>query len=101
VGNSLGDKEYEIEDLMPSQKMVETVDRTFRGRTYFDENYKIGEPIVDQIQAWAIDNNIALDKTGWKVDLARIVINQFDRVMKNVPADLEQNWEKLFSVFVK
>ena len=85
-----GEKAFEIEDLLPTKKIVETVDRTFRGASYFDEFYKPGEPIVDQIKKWATNNNIELEKNGWKMELARKVINQFDRIMNEIPTELEQ-----------
>ncbi len=96
VASFLDNKEYEIEDLMPVKTFVETIARTYRGKTYFDENYKPGEPIVDQIEEWATNNDVVLEKNGWKVELARTVINQFDRIMKDVPGELEQKWDQLF-----
>lgn len=99
VATFIGSKEYEIEDLIPGQKLVEIIDRNFRGSSYFDETYKSSEPIVDQIEQWAMLNQVTLDN-GWKVSLARTVINQFDRVMKDIPTELENNWEQLFSRFL-
>jgi len=100
VASFLEDKEYEIEDLLPTKTLIEIIDRTFRGKTYFDENYKQGEPIVDQIENWARTNEVILEKNGWKVDLARIVIKQFERVMKDVPDELEKKWEQLFQTLL-
>ena len=45
------------------------------------------------------DNAITLEH-GWKVDAAREMINSFDRVMKDIPAELEQKWEVLFQKLV-
>ena len=96
VATFLDNKEYEIEDLIPVKSFIEIIDRKFRGKTYFEDNYKIGEPIVDQIENWAKSNDVLLEKNGWKVDLARTVINQFDRVMKDIEPELEEKWDALF-----
>ena len=99
IATFLGNKEYEIEDLLPAKALIEIVDRTFRGRNYFADFYKADEPIVDQIENWAKGNDITLSN-GWKVELARAVINQFDRVMKDIPEELIKKWEKLFLVLL-
>ncbi|MBU7571006.1 MAG: AAA family ATPase, partial [Flavobacterium sp.] len=95
VADFLGDKEFEIEDLMPSKSFVDNIDRTYRGKTYFDDDFVVGEPIIDQVEKWAKDAGVDLQK-GWKVDFARVLINNFDRVMNDVPAELEEKWLSLF-----
>lgn len=95
VAEFLGDKAYEIEDLMPADAFVRNIDREFRGREHFEDTYKAGEPIVDQVEKWALENDIKLVK-GWKVEFARILINNFDKIMKNVPTELVDIWIKLF-----
>ena len=99
VGRFLGVEEFEVEDLMPSQGLIRIVDRAYRGKTDFADFYKSGQPIVDQIERWAANEGIVLEKNGWKVELARATFNQFDRVMINIPPELEQAWEKLFKNF--
>ncbi|MEP7109405.1 MAG: AAA family ATPase [Ferruginibacter sp.] len=101
VSTFLDDKEFEIEDLLPSKNFIEIVDRTFHSKNYFEEAYNAGDPIVDQLEKWAKANNVALEKNGWKVDLSRVMINQFDRVMKDVPTDLEKRWDELFQSLLK
>jgi len=101
VSTFLDDKEYEIEDLLPTKNFIEIVDRTFHSKNYFEEAYNAADPIVDQVEKWAKANNVALEKNGWKVDLSRVMINQFDRVMKDVPADLEKKWDQLFQTLLK
>jgi predicted ATP-dependent endonuclease of OLD family len=95
VAAFLTDKAFEIEDLIPTKSFIENIDRAYRGKAYFDDNFVAGEPIVDQVEKWAFDNGVVLEK-GWKVDFARILINNFDRVMKDIPAELEDQWLKLF-----
>nr|WP_222852179.1 AAA family ATPase [Olivibacter sp. SDN3] len=98
VGAFLGDKEFEIEDLIPSKPLAQIIDRNFKGRTYFEDVLAKGDPIVNQIEKWANDNTLVLQQ-GWKVDIARELINTFDRVMKDVPVNLEANWVTLFETF--
>lgn len=96
VADFLSDKAFEIEDLMPSKSFVDNIDRTYRGKTYFDDDFVDGEPMVDQVENWARNAGVDLQK-GWKVDFARVLINNFDRVMKTVPAELENKWFELFT----
>lgn len=96
----LGDKAFEIEDLLPARPLAQTIDRAFRGKTYFEDVIVEGEPIVDQIEKWASENSIELQH-GWKVDIAKELINNFDRVLKDVPADLETQWVTIFETFIK
>lgn len=95
VADFLGDKEYEIEDLIPVSSLIPIIDRQYRSDQYFEDYYKKDEPIVDQIEAWAAKNSIELGK-GWKVEIARIAQNRFDKVMENVSKEMEDNWKKLF-----
>ncbi|QJD97695.1 AAA family ATPase [Mucilaginibacter robiniae] len=100
VAAFLGDKAFEIEDLIPVKAVANVVDRMFRGKTYFEDGMVEGEPIVDQIEQWVKENSIVLQQ-GWKVDVARELLNNFDRVTKDVPAELEAQWVTLFETFSK
>lgn len=95
VADFLGEKEYEIEDLIPASSLISIIDRQYRSDQYFEDFYKVGEPMVDQIEAWAKKNSIDLGD-GWKVEIARNVQNRFDKVMESVPEDMVMNWKKLF-----
>ncbi len=95
VADFLGEKEYEIEDLIPASSLISIIDRQYRSDQYFEDFYKVGEPIVDQIEAWAKKNSIDLGD-GWKVEIARNVQNRFDKVMESVPEEMVMNWKKLF-----
>jgi predicted ATP-dependent endonuclease of OLD family len=95
VADFLGEKEYEIEDLIPASSLISIIDRQYRSDQYFEDFYKVGEPMVDQIEAWAKKNSIDLGD-GWKVEITRNVQNRFDKVMESVPEDMVMNWKKLF-----
>ena len=53
VADFLGDKEYEIEDLIPVSSFISIIDRQYRSDQYFEDYHKKDEPIVNQIEAWA------------------------------------------------
>ena len=89
------DKEYEIEDFIPAEFIITIVDRMFRGRDYFNDKYIEGEPIVDQIEKWAGENNIELE-LGWKVDLSREILNRNERFYHDVSPNTVDIWSKLF-----
>ncbi len=95
VADILGDKEYEIEDFIPASSLISIIDRQYRSDQYFEDFYKNGEPIVDQIEAWAKKNGVQLED-GWKVEVARIAQNRFDKIMEEIPVEMEENWKKLF-----
>tara|TARA_R110000868_G_scaffold170223_4_gene405435 strand:+ start:627 stop:2762 length:2136 start_codon:yes stop_codon:yes gene_type:complete len=95
IADFLGDKEYEIEDLIPANSLISIIDRQYRSDQYFEDYYKKDEPIVDQIEAWATKNGIELEN-GWKVEVARIAQNRFNKVMESIPKEMEENWKKLF-----
>jgi predicted ATP-dependent endonuclease of OLD family len=100
VATFLEDKAFEIEDLMPVQQLIDIIDRKYRCDNYFNDSYVAGGPIVDQVQLWATNNNIDLEQ-GWKVQLAKNVIKQYERVMGNVPEALEAKWVALYEIFSK
>jgi len=100
VGDFLGEKEYEIEDLLPSEAIVSIIDRRYRSEKYFEDVFKAGEPIIDQIEAWAKTNSVELED-GWKVEIARVALNRFDKVMESVPEELYKSWIKLFDALTK
>jgi predicted ATP-dependent endonuclease of OLD family len=100
VATYLSDKAFEIEDLIPAEAFVANIDRTYRGRNYFEDSYVKNEPIVDQVEKWAAENGVELEK-GWKVEFARVLINNFDKVMKDIPGELEEKWLSLFETLLK
>lgn len=100
VGDFLGDKEWEIEDLMPANSLVSIIDRRYRSDQYFEDVHKKNEPIVDQIEDWANNNSIALED-GWKVEIARVAQSRFDSIMKSIPEATYKKWIELFETLTK
>ncbi len=80
---------------MPASALISIIDRQYRSDQYFEDFYKGGEPIVDQIESWAKKNGVQLEE-GWKVEIARVAQNRFDKIMESIPNDMEENWRKLF-----
>lgn len=99
VGEFIGDGDYEIEDLIPSEALISAVDRTYRSDNYFEDYYEKDKPIVNQIEEWAKSNLISLP-SGWKVDLARAIQNRFDKIFENISSDTETKWENLFQKLI-
>lgn len=63
----------EVEDLFPAEFVAEVMDRIERRPDKpFSDVVRQGEPIVPQIEKWALDAGIQLAE-GWKVDLGREV----------------------------
>lgn len=98
VSDFLGEEQYEIEDLFPNEAIVREIDRMYRARDFFEDFYNVDKPIVNQIEEWAQDNSIELEK-GWKVDLARNMQNRFDKAFSNVNESLVEAWVNLFNRF--
>jgi predicted ATP-dependent endonuclease of OLD family len=100
VAQFLGEGEYEIEDLIPPKAIIQIVDRMYRSDQYFEDFYKEGVPIVDQIEAWAAKNLITLNE-GWKVDVARTAQNRFEKVIEVIPDNMKQAWIEVFKKFTE
>ncbi|NKI32951.1 AAA family ATPase [Croceivirga thetidis] len=100
VGDFLGDKNWEIEDLIPADSLVTIIDRLYRSDQYFEDVHKKDVPIVDQIEDWAKNNSIDLGD-GWKVEIARIAQSRFDSIMKSIPQATYNKWTKLFQSLTK
>lgn len=98
VSDFLGEEQYEIEDLFPNEAIVREIDRMYRARDFFEDFYSVDKPIVNQIEEWAQDNSIELEK-GWKVDLARNMQNRFDKAFSNFNESLVEAWVNLFNRF--
>ncbi len=100
VADFLGNQDFEIEDLIPSDAMVRTIDRMFRANQFFEDVFDAKKPIIDQIEEWAKNNSIEL-QDGWKVDLSRNIQNRFEKLFENVDNDLLEAWDKLFQIMLK
>lgn len=99
VGHFLGEGAWEIEDIFPSDIIIKIIDRRYRGSNYFEDSYEEGIPIVDQIATWAGENLVDLGN-GWKVEIAKELINNIERYMKNVSEEIEKRWIELFNKFL-
>lgn len=95
VADFLSDKEYEIEDLIPSSAIISTIDRMYRCDQYFEDYHDSNKPIVDQIEEWAKNNSLTLED-GWKVELARTIQNRFDKHFENIDEKLAKSWKSIF-----
>lgn len=95
VADFLSDKEFEIEDLIPTEAIISTIDRMYRCDQYFEDYHDSKKPIVDQIEDWAKSNSIVL-VDGWKVELARTIQNRFDKLFEKIDVELTKKWKKLF-----
>lgn len=95
VADFLSDKEYEIEDLIPTKAIISTIDRMYRCDQYFEDFHDSKKPIVDQIKDWANNNSIDLED-GWKVELARVIQNRFDKHFEKIDDELIKSWKLIF-----
>jgi hypothetical protein len=90
----------EIEDLMPSEMVVKSIDAVFRAADKpFVDIYKVGSAIVPQVESWAARNNVTLE-LGWKVEVAKRVKQ---RILDGAAIDDKtiELWEKVFEKFAK
>lgn len=91
---------YEIEDLIEPESLIKLIDKRFRAENDFEDFYKKDKPIVDQIEEWAKQESITLEK-GWKVELARDLQNKFDKSFEKVDDKYIQMWKKLYERLLK
>ncbi len=62
----------EVEDLWPPEFFGNIVTRFLRGPDEdFSDVLKAGNPVVDQVEAYAEKHKIELESPGWKVEIAR------------------------------
>lgn len=95
-----GFKGSELEDLVPHQRFVDTVDRVLRApEQQFSEVASIGTPIVPQVETWAKRGGIELPP-GWKVEVAkRVKAILLSKGIGDVEHDLIERWVQLFARF--
>ncbi len=100
VAEFLTEGEFEIEDLIPPKSIIQIIDRMYRSDQYFEDYYQKDIPIVNQIEAWAGKNSIT-QNDGWKVEVARVAQNKFEKIMESVPDTLKKSWIALFAKLVE
>lgn len=91
----------EVEDLFPVQLIASEFSKICRGQEEdFEEVVKEGQPIVAQMENFAVENGVELS-TGWKVELARRVKRKIE--VNSTILDTDQNrlasLTKLFELF--
>lgn len=100
VKDFIGEDIYEIEDLLEPETLIKIIDKKFRAENDFEDFYQADKPIVNQIEDWAKNENIILEK-GWKVEIARELQNKFDKNFDKVDAKYLEIWSKLFESLLK
>lgn len=95
VKEFIGEDIYEIEDLIEPDSLIKLIDRKYRTENDFEDFYVKNKPIVNQIEEWAKQENIVLEK-GWKVEIARDLQNKFDKSFDKVDDKFVQIWKMLF-----
>ncbi|WNJ19511.1 AAA family ATPase [Pontibacter sp. G13] len=98
VEEILGTGAFEIEDLLPDKIIIQTIDRMYRGESYFEDMHDGKLPIIPQIENWADTNGVELIK-GWKVDLAKEIFNRIDNLSAKIEDSSYLLWENLFDRF--
>jgi energy-coupling factor transporter ATP-binding protein EcfA2/Fe-S cluster assembly ATPase SufC len=92
----------EVEDLFPTNIIAESIDRMYRvseQQDEFGQAVKADSPVVPQIEEWARQHDLTLEK-GWKVQLAKRVKQQLlSRGVDRIEVGFLETWVKLFSAF--
>lgn len=97
VSEIVGIEQAEIEDLIPIKIMIKMARYQLRPTNpdiEFEDVYEDGKPLLKQLEKFAFDNDITLEK-GWKVDFARLVKNSLLKLAKIDEEDLIK-WKNLF-----
>lgn len=97
VGEFIQMNGAEVEDLV-GPIAAEEFSKMFRASDADFENYDLTKPIVPQMEAFAEDNGIALQK-GWKVDLARRVNRKLGAAPSSIV--LREGWIGIFEAIQK
>lgn len=100
VKQFIGEGIFEIEDLIEPGSLIKIIDKKFRAENDFEDFYQAGKPIINQIEEWAKQENIVLEK-GWKVEVARDLQNKFDKSFNKVDEKYIQIWRQLFKELLK
>ena len=94
-----GFDQSEIEDLIPFDFISKAVDRIFGVQDDDEFEYEEGKPLVPQIEKYAMDHGVELEK-GWKVKLARAFKKNVLAGRQKLVSDKYINmWVSLFKKF--
>lgn len=102
VKDYTGIEKSEVEDLIPFALIKKGVDRLFNSldEVDFEDNYNKDNPVVSQIEAFAEDNGIELEK-GWKVGISMVAKGQLkNKKADSIPQEHIDKWTKLFNGFL-
>jgi len=93
-------EQAEIEDLIPVDVIIKMARYKLRSNNpdvEFEDVYEEGKPVLKQLEKFAQDNDIFLEK-GWKVDFARLIKNNLLKIKKENLTEIYINkWKNLFS----
>lgn len=97
VSDFLGEGTWEIEDLMDKEQLARLFAKNYRRRNSedeFDYLFDPSLPITNQMENFAKENDYDLN-AGWKVDLAKDVQRNFDRIASRTNKELKEKWIKI------
>ncbi|MDV4339632.1 AAA family ATPase [Acinetobacter baumannii] len=101
VSKIVGMEQAEIEDLIPVDVIIKMARYQLRSNNpdvEFEDVYEEGKPVLKQLENFAQDNDIFLEK-GWKVDFSRLVKNNLLKMPKEkISDDILVKWKKLFEI---
>ncbi|MEL6504889.1 MAG: AAA family ATPase [Pseudomonadota bacterium] len=94
-------KDTEIEDLIPSDLMIQVLDRMERrAEQDFEDVHDPEKPIIPQVKNWAEKQGFEMEQ-GWKVKLA---LGVKDKLLSNTNRYVEEEdltrWKNLFEKFL-
>ena len=99
VSDFLGDGDYEIEDLVPSDDLARIFAKQYRrvnSDDEFDYLYDKDKPIIDQMENFAEENDYKLE-LGWKVELAKEFQKSIERILSRADDKTKENWIALIT----
>ncbi len=101
IGNFKQIENAEIEDLIPLEYMEKGINKLFNDidedEETFEEFYESSKPLIPQIEQFAQNYSIELDK-GWKVELAKSAKSRIVKA-KEIESETLNLWKKLFDSF--
>lgn len=90
----------EVEDIIPFSLLEKGINHIFNSveEDDFSDTYEDNKPIVGQIEIFADDNGVELDK-GWKVELAKYAKKAMEKAKENkIGNSYIDWWVKLFEL---
>ena len=100
VSDFTGLIDSEIEDLIPSDILIDCLDSILKAENPFAESFVMDKAIVPQIEKWSKIQGIELEE-GWKV---RLSIDVKKRLISKNLSDFDSKfvaiWEEAFNKFV-